>query len=166
MGPGMEVVTKNAGVGIVRNADVPVGCPAFPALAGIVAGLLLAIACRQVLAQSASFGATLRVLPGHVATGAPVDLPRPPQAQVLPPGRHSSRLLYAGSANDARRFYEDTLPQLGFHLTQDKSDGAVWERADIRAELLFYPVAGMQDATGIMVMMLPHERAPAATPAQ
>lgn len=135
-------------------------------LAGIVAGLLLATACRQAFAQSASFGATLRVLPEHVATGAPVELPKPPRAQILPPGRHSSRLLYVGSANDARRFYADTLPQLGFHLTQDKADGAVWERADIRAELLFYPVAGMQDATGIMVMMLPHGRVRTATPTQ
>lgn len=133
-------------------------------LAGVVAVVLLAMACRQALAQSASFGVRLRVLPEHVATGAPVDLPRPPRAQVLPPGRHSSRFLYAGSTNDARRFYADALPQLGFHLTQDKADGAVWERADIRAELLFYPVAGMQDTTGIMVMMLPHGRT--APPAQ
>lgn len=135
-------------------------------LAGVVAVVLLAMACRQAMAQSASFGVTLQVLPEHVATGAPVDLPRPPRAQVLPPGRHSSRFLYAGSTNDARRFYADTLPQLGFHLTQDKADGAVWERADIRAELLFYPVAGMQDATGIMVTMLPHGRVRTATPTQ
>jgi hypothetical protein len=135
-------------------------------LAGIVAGLLLATACGRAFAQSASFGASLRVLPEHVAMETPADLPMPPQAQLLPPGRHTSRLLYVGSANDARRFYENTLPALGFHLTQDKANGAVWERADIRAELQFYPVAGTQDATGILVMMLPHSRAGTATPTQ
>ena len=136
-------------------------------LAGIVAGLLLATACGQALAQqSATFGASLRVLPEHVATETPADLPMPPRAQVLPPGRHTSRLLYAGSANDARRFYENTLPALGFYLTQDKANGAVWERSDIRAELLFHPVVGMQEATGILVMMLPRELPRTSTPAQ
>jgi hypothetical protein len=134
-------------------------------LAGIVVGLLLAAACGHARAQSANFGISLRVLPEHVASETPVDLPRPPQAQVLPPGSHSSRLLYVGSANDAKRFYANALPGLGFQLTQDKANGVVWERADIRAELLFYPVAGMKEATGIFVMMVPRESPQTATPA-
>lgn len=135
-------------------------------LAGIAAGLLLATASSHALAQSASFGVSLRVLPEHAAAGTPVDLPMPPSARALPPGRHSSRLLYVGSANDARRFYENTLPALGFYLTQDTPNGAVWERADIRAELLFHPVAGVREATGILVMILPREIPRAAIPAQ
>lgn len=122
-------------------------------LAGLVTALLLVTACSQAHAQSASFGLSLRVLPEQATDETPVDLPRPPQAQVLPRGHHASRLLYGGSAEEAKRFYENTLPNLGFQLMQRKSNGHIWERGNVRAELQFYPVAGAQDATGILVMM-------------
>jgi hypothetical protein len=122
-------------------------------LVGLVAALFLATACGRASAQSASFGLSLRVLPEATVDEAPLDLPKPPQAQVLPSGRHASRLLYGGSADEAKRFYDSALPDLGFQLMQRKSNGAVWERGSVRAELQFYPVAGAEDATGILVMM-------------
>ena len=118
-----------------------------------IAGFLMAVACGYAFAQSASFGLTLRVLPEDVAP-APADLPLPPNAQMLPPSRNAKRLLYFGSPGDAQRFYEDVLPKLGFSLSQRKSDRAVWEHESVRAELLFYPVVGAQDTTGIIVTML------------
>lgn len=121
-------------------------------LVGLVAALLLATACSRASAQSASFGVSLRVLPEH-ADARPVDLPKPPQAQVLPPGPHASRLLYGGSADEAKRFYENALPGLGFELRQRKSNGHIWERGNVRAELQFCPVAGAQQATGILVTL-------------
>ncbi len=122
-------------------------------LARVVAGIFLAVAADQTFAQSASFGLSLRVQPEHVAPEVPIDLPRPPHATVLPPGRHSSRLLYDGSALEARRYYESAMPALGFQLVQRRTNGAVWERGSVRAEVLFYPVAGAQEATGIIVTM-------------
>ncbi|GAB3093768.1 hypothetical protein [Lysobacter terrae] len=133
-------------------------------LTGIIAGLLLAVACGYAFAQSASFGLSLRVLPKHTGPvgDPPAELPIPPQARRLPPARDATRLLYAGSAGDARRFYETTLPDLGFYLTAQKIDSVVWERDDVRAELLFYPVVGAQDATGIIVTMRPRLAAESA----
>jgi hypothetical protein len=121
-------------------------------LAGTI-GLLLAATCGYAFGQSASFGLTLRVLPEQAVPEGPVELPVPPQALRLPPGRNAARLLYAGSAGDAKRFYESRLPGMGFYLAQQKDDRAVWERHDVRAELLFYPVVGMQETTGIIVTM-------------
>lgn len=91
--------------------------------------------------------------PERVAPEVPNDLPMPPHATVLPPGRHSSRLLYGGSTIEARRYYEVALPAVGFQLVQHRPNGAVWERGSVRAEVLFYPVAGAQEATGIIVTM-------------
>ena len=125
--------------------------PLFRISAGIVLGGL----CGVAFAQSASFQVSLRLLPEPAAPAALVELPTPPRARHLPPSRDAKRLLYAGNADEARRFYEGTLPQLGFHLTQAKADGATWERSDVRAELLFHPVAGREEATGIIVTMQP-----------
>lgn len=122
-------------------------------LVRVAIGLFLAAASGQIFAQSAGFGLLLRVQPEQVAPEAPIELPRPPHTTVLPPGRHSSRLLYDGSAIDARRYYESALPALGFQLVQHKANGDVWERGRVRAEVLFYPVAGVREATGIIVMM-------------
>jgi hypothetical protein len=121
----------------------------------IIAGVLLATAGGAALGQNSSFKVSLRLLPEHVASAAPVELPTPPQAQHLPPSRDAKRLLYAGNADEARRFYASTLPQLGFYLTQEKADGATWDRSDVRVELLFYPVVGNEKATGIIVTMRP-----------
>lgn len=121
----------------------------------IAVGLLVTVVCGYAFAQSASFQLTLRVLPEHAPTGEPVELPVPPQARPLPPSHNAKRLLYAGSEGDAKRFYEATLPELGFYLAQQKPNSAVWERADVRAELLFYPIVGVQQATGIIVTMRP-----------
>lgn len=126
--------------------------------ARIIAGLVLATACGQVLAQSATFGVSMRVLPEHVATAGPVDLPTPPGAQPLPPSRDAKRLLYGGSPADAMRFYGNALPGLGFFLTRQDALGQVWERADVRAELLFHPVVGEQNVSGIYVTIAPRER--------
>jgi hypothetical protein len=123
------------------------------ALGRVVVGVFLAAASGQIFAQSASFGLQLRVLPEEAAPEVPVELPRPPRTIVLPPGGHSSRLLYDGSAIDARRYYESALPALGFQLVQHKANGHVWERGRVRAEVLFYPVAGTPEATGIIVTM-------------
>lgn len=120
-----------------------------------IAGLLLTVACGYAFGQSANFGVSLRVLPAGPLPELPAELPMPPQAQRLPPSRDAARLIYAGSAVDARRFYEDTLPELGFYQTAQKADSAVWEREDMRAEVSFYPVVGMQEATGILVTMRP-----------
>lgn len=122
-------------------------------LAGSVAALLLAMAFGHACAQSASFGLSLRVVAQDAPSEASVTLPRPPRAQELPRGRHASRLLYEGSADDARRFYESALPGLGFQLTRRDSDGAVWERGNVRAELRFHPVTGAREVTGILVML-------------
>lgn len=121
----------------------------MPGLAAIVAGLLLLVACSQACAQSASFGVSMRVLPERPATEGPVELPTPPGAQTLPPSRNAKRLLYQGSADEAKRFYAAALPDLGFFLMRQSADGQVWERADVRAELQFYPVIGEQEAAGI-----------------
>jgi len=99
----------------------------------------------------------LRLLPEQASTATPVELPTPPQAQHLPPSRDAKRLLYAGNADEARRFYESTLPQLGFYLSRQNAASATWERSDVRAELLFYPVIGEQEATGIIVTMRPRQ---------
>lgn len=131
-------------------------------LATIALVLLLATASSRASGQNASFTASIRVLPERIATGTPVDLPMPPQARPLPPSRDARRLLYAGSPDDARRFYEATLPALGFHLAQRKANGATWERADVKAELSFHPVVGGQEATGISVMMSPRQDAATA----
>lgn len=129
----------------------------------IVAGVLLAAGYGVAFGQSASFQVSLRLLPEHAATAVPVELPTPPQAQQLPPSRDAKRLLYAGNADEARRFYESTLPQLGFYLTQAKANSATWDRSDVRAELLFYPVAGKEEATGIIVTMRPRQPLDGAT---
>ena len=122
----------------------------------IIAGLLLTVACGYAFGQSASFGVSLRVLAPDRAPLEPLsELPIPPQARRLPPGRNATRLLYTGDAGEARRFYEDALPGLGFYRTAQKADSVVWEREDLRAEVLFYPVVGAQDATGIIVTMSP-----------
>ncbi|QNP40073.1 hypothetical protein [Lysobacter solisilvae (ex Woo and Kim 2020)] len=122
-------------------------------LAGILVGLALAGMCGQALAQGARFGVQLRVLParGNPEAALPA-LPRPPQVQVLPPGHHADRLLYAGSVSDARAFYASALPALGFQLMQRTADSSLWERDDARAELHFYPVTGTE-AIGIIVRM-------------
>lgn len=120
-----------------------------PVSAGIIAGLFLLGACGQALGQSASFGVSMRVLPERAAAEGPVDLPTPPGARILPPSRDTKRLLYAGSPEDAKRFYADALPALGFFLMRQSTGGQVWERADVRAELLFYPVTGEQETSGI-----------------
>ena len=119
----------------------------------IAALSLLLIASGQAGAQSASFGLKLRVLPGEAVVESPVELPVPPDTQVLPPGRHAKRLLFAGNASAARRFYANTLPGLGFYLRADNANAAVWERGGVRAELAFYPITGAGDATGILVTM-------------
>lgn len=129
----------------------------------IVAGLLLVAACGAALAQSASFQVSLRLLPEQAGTATPVELPTPPQARHLPPSRDAKRLLYAGNADEARRFYESTLPRLGFYLTQAKTNSATWDRSDVRAELQFYPVVGKEEATGIIVTMRPREAPGSAT---
>jgi hypothetical protein len=129
----------------------------------IIAGLLLAAASGVAFGQSASFKVSLRLLPEQAGTATPVELPTPPQARHLPPSRDAKRLLYAGNADEARRFYESTLPQLGFYLTQAKTDSATWDRSDVRAELQFYPVVGREDATGIIVTMRPRESLDSAT---
>jgi hypothetical protein len=122
-------------------------------LSRIAAGLAIAFVCGPVFAQSASFGLSLRVLPpsGNEQT---VELPTPPQAQALPRGNRDQRLLYAGSADDARRFYETTLPALGYYRTERKPNGSVWERGEVRTELLFYPVTGEPLATGILIRVI------------
>ena len=135
----------------------------MPSVYGTTVALLLATACSDAFGQSASFTASIRLLPERVTAGASVELPMPPQAQVLPPGRHARRLLFVGSPDDARRFYEDTLPGLGFHLSRQKTDGAIWERGDVRAELLFYPVVGGREATGIIVVISPRPSQDSAT---
>ena len=129
----------------------------------IIAGLLLVAACGAAFGQSASFQVSLRLLPEQTGTAAPTELPTPPQAKHLPPSRNAKRLLYPGNADDARRFYESTLPQLGFYLTQAKTDSATWDRSDVRAELQFYPVVGKEEATGIIVTMRPRESLDGAT---
>ncbi|GAB3089760.1 hypothetical protein [Lysobacter terrae] len=116
----------------------------------IAAGLAIAFACGPVFAQSAGFGLSLRVLPPST-TEQTVELPTPPRAQALPRGNHDKRLLYAGSADEAERFYETALPALGYYRTERKPHGAVWERGDVRTELLFYPVTGQPLATGILI---------------
>ena len=122
---------------------------------GTIAVLLLATASGDAFAQTASFRTSIRILPERVATAASVELPVPPQAQLLPPSRHAKRYLVPGRPDQARRFYEDTLPGLGFYLAQQRDNGAVWERSDVRAELLFHPVVGGRDATGIIVTVSP-----------
>ncbi len=134
----------------------------MPRSAGIVAGLLLLGACSQALGQSASFGVSMRVLPERAATEGPVDLPTPPGARALPPSRNAKRLLYTGSPDDAKRFYENALPDLGFFLMRQSAGGQVWERADVRAELLFYPVIGEQETSGIYLTIARKESASAA----
>lgn len=125
--------------------------------ARVFVALLLGTACGYAFAQSASFGLTLRILPDGAATEVPADLPMPPQARLLPPSHNARRLLYSGSAGDARRFYEDVLPGLGFSLTRQKADSATWEHPGVRAELLFYPVVGTRETTGIIVTMVRRE---------
>jgi hypothetical protein len=129
----------------------------------IIAVLLLGAASGAAFGQSASFQVSLRLLPAQAGSTAPTELPTPPQAQHLPPSRDAKRLLYAGNADEARRFYESTLPQLGFYLTQAKTNSATWDRSDVRAELQFYPVVGKEDATGIIVTMRPRESLDSAT---
>src|SRR5688500_8187947 len=121
----------------------------------IIAGVLLVTMGGAARGQSASSKVSLRLLPEQVPSAAPRELPTPPQAQHLPPSRDAKRLLYAGNVDEARRFYASTLPQLGFYLTQEKADGATWDRSDVRAELLFHPVVGNEKATGIIVTMRP-----------
>lgn len=121
----------------------------------IVIALLLVTVPGHALAQRADFQVSIRVLPERAATDIPVELPIPPRARILPPGRHAQRLLFDGSPGDARRFYEDTLPDLGFHRTRMTAAGEVWERADVSAELLFHPVVGGEEATGILLMITP-----------
>jgi hypothetical protein len=121
--------------------------------AKLIAGLFLAAACSQALGQSASFRVSVVVLPERV-TSMPLDLPAPPQAQVLPASSDAKRLLYRGNPGAAMRFYESTLPELGFHLSRQDASSATWERADVRVELRFYPVIG-HDATGIHVTISP-----------
>lgn len=111
-------------------------------------------ACNQASAESDSFRVSIVVLPERAATTVPMDLPAPPQAEILPASRDAKRLLYQGTPGEARRFYEGTLPRLGFHLAQQDANGAVWVRADVRAELRFHPVAG-RETTGIHVMISP-----------
>ncbi|MFC5570658.1 hypothetical protein ACFPN1_11360 [Lysobacter yangpyeongensis] len=120
-------------------------------LPGILAGLILAAACGPCQAQGANIGLSLRVLPASGEALAAMDLPMPPQARALPAGRHHQRLLYPGPADAARRFYETTLPALGFERMRLYATGATWVRGGIRAELQFLPVVGEQDATGILV---------------
>lgn len=125
--------------------------PLFP----IVIALLLVTASGHAFAQRADFQVSIRVLPERAATDIPTKLPLPPRARVLPPGKHTGRLLFDGSPGDARRFYADTLPDLGFHRTRQTATGEVWERADVSAELSFHPVVGGVEATGILLMILP-----------
>lgn len=129
--------------------------PFFP----IVVALLLAFASGHAFAQSADFRVSIRVLPERTATGSPTELPMPPRAQLLPPGKHARRLLFDGTPGEARRFYEDTLPGLGFHRARQTATGDVWERADVRAELLFHPVVGGEEATGILLTISPRKSA-------
>ena len=119
----------------------------------IAAGLAIAFACGHAFGQSTTFGISLRV-EAERGTQQPIDLPTPPRAQALPRGHHDRRLLYAGSAEEAKRFYESALPALGFYLTQRRHDGDVWERGGVRTELLFYPVTGEPVATGILIRFL------------
>jgi hypothetical protein len=128
-------------------------------LVQIAAALLLVIVSGRSFAQRADFQVSIRVLPAQVATDIPTELPLPPGTRILPPGKHARRLLFDGSPGDARRFYEDTLPDLGFHRTRRTATGEVWERADISAELLFHPVVGGKEATGILLMISPRASA-------
>ena len=121
----------------------------------IVVALLLVTPCGHAFAQRDDFQVSIRVLPERAANGSPVDIPMPPNARLLPPGRGAKRLLFDGSPGEARRFYADTLPELGFHRARQTTHGEVWERADVRAELRFYPVVGGRDATGILLMVSP-----------
>jgi hypothetical protein len=125
----------------------------------IAIALLLVTLPGHVLAQRADFQVSIRVLPAQVATDIPTELPLPPGTRILPPGKHASRLLFDGSPGAARRFYEDTLPDLGFHRTRRTATGEVWERADISAELSFHPVVGGKEATGILLMISPRASA-------
>lgn len=117
--------------------------------------LFLATACSPAFAQSADFRVSIHVLPERAATHSPAELPIPPRTQVLPPGKHARRLLFEGGPGEARRFYADTLPGLGFHRAGQTATGEVWERADVRAELLFHPVVGGVEATGILLTISP-----------
>lgn len=123
----------------------------------IVVALLLATASGHAFAQSADFRVSVRVVPERTETGSPAEFPIPPRAQILPPGKHARRLLFEGSPGEARRFYEDTLPGLGFHRARQTATGEVWERADVRAELLFHPVVGGEEATGILLTLSPRQ---------
>jgi hypothetical protein len=127
-------------------------------LAKVIAGLILFAACGQALGQTAGFRVSVVVLPERASTSMPLDLPTPPQARMLPASRDAKRLLYGGNPVAARRFYENTLPELGFYLSRQDAGGAVWDRADVRVELRFYPVIG-DDATGIHVMVSPRPAA-------
>lgn len=121
----------------------------------IAAALLLATAIGPAFAQRADFQVSIRVLPERPTTGLVTDLPLPPRARILPPGKHARRLLFEGNPGDARRFYEATLPELGFHRTRMTATGEIWERADVSAELSFHPVVGGKEATGILLMISP-----------
>lgn len=120
---------------------------------GTTAALLLALACTPAFAQNAGFGVSLRVQPEPDTAAPAAELPDPPQARPLPPGHYARRLLYAGPASEARRFYAERLPQLGFRLAADRSDAAVWERDGTRAELRFQPVAGEAQHTAILLTL-------------
>lgn len=124
-------------------------------LSRIAAGLAIALACGHALGQSTTFGVSLRVLaePGsaHANDGDSLELPAPPGTQALPRGRHDRRLLYSGSPDEAKRFYDTALPALGFYRTQRSPHSEVWERGAQRTELSFYPVAGDAHATGILI---------------
>jgi len=130
---------------------------AMPPSARIVIALLLLIGSSHAQAGDASFRVAIRVLPEQVPGRTPVDLPTPPQARTLPPNGHAKRLLVRGSPGDARRFYDHALPELGFFLVREDADGSVWIRSDVRAELLFYPVVGGEEATGVHVVLSPSE---------
>lgn len=123
------------------------------ALAPLLVTASLAAASGPAHAQDGRFQVSVRVLPGPAP--AAVELPVPPQSQLLSQNAHARTMLYPGNVERARRFYEDAMPAAGFRLASGQGDGSVslWENADSRAEVLLHPVLGSADATRIVLMI-------------
>lgn len=120
--------------------------------AGLVLAILGSIAA-PLAAQTGqgTFAVSVRVVPSNVERMAPADIPVPPGAQAMRGTGALTSYVFAGSPDEAARFYRDEMPRRGYRLVGDGGDGATWESPRHRLQVRLDPVPSARDLTRIVV---------------
>lgn len=123
--------------------------------APVLAALLAVTGGAAASGRQASFGVSVQVLPTRPAPQALATLPLPPQAQALTSHRFGASYHYAGSAEAAATFFNDSLAEQGYRLLQTRIDRGAqeqyWQRDAARLQVRIQPVLGATAAARIAV---------------